>query len=136
MVTVHDALIPDFAQVFQRPGFSALLPRSAKTPSAGAALDATGGGAEQPAPAAVQTQSSATDWADAVAAALEEAAARDDADAGSDIPSTAATTSGSSSGHRGRQAGSGSDRDRRGRRDQAPVSGRRSGRTRRATSGR
>jgi hypothetical protein len=130
MVTVHDALIPDFAQVFQRPGFSALLPRSAKTPSAGAALDATGGGAEQPAPAAVQTQSSATDWADAVAAALEEAAARDDADAGSHIPG------GSSSERRGRQAGSGSDRDRRGRRDQAPVSGRRSGRTRRATSGR
>jgi hypothetical protein len=26
MVTLHDALIPDYAKVFQKPGFSKLLP--------------------------------------------------------------------------------------------------------------
>ena len=29
-VTVHDALIPDYAKVWQKPGFSAMLPQTAK----------------------------------------------------------------------------------------------------------
>jgi hypothetical protein len=29
MVTMHDALIPDYAKVFQKPGFSHLLPQTA-----------------------------------------------------------------------------------------------------------
>lgn len=29
-VTLHDALIPDLAKVWQKPGFSAMLPQSAK----------------------------------------------------------------------------------------------------------
>lgn len=32
-VTLHDALIPDYASVWQKPGFSAMLPRSAKQAS-------------------------------------------------------------------------------------------------------
>lgn len=29
-VTLHDALIPDYAKVWQKPGFSAMLPQAAK----------------------------------------------------------------------------------------------------------
>ena len=33
-VTVHDALIPDYAKVWQKPGFSAMLPQTAKKAAA------------------------------------------------------------------------------------------------------
>eukprot|EP00775_Hariotina_reticulata_P012284 gene12284-12420_t len=42
MVTMHDALIPDYAKVFQKPGFSHLLPQTAAKGSKKAALAARG----------------------------------------------------------------------------------------------
>lgn len=46
-VTVHDALIPDYAKVWQKPGFSAMLPQTAKKAGAtktGAKGSRKGGG--------------------------------------------------------------------------------------------
>jgi hypothetical protein len=34
-VTLHDALIPDYAKVWQKPGFSAMLPQTKKGPRKG-----------------------------------------------------------------------------------------------------
>lgn len=43
-VTLHDALIPDYAKVWQKPGFSAMLPQAAKKGAAGKKGAKGGGG--------------------------------------------------------------------------------------------